>query len=81
DDDYDDNFDDDGGLKPASISTISTIIPQKVPHLMPIQGKLLPIIPKRADIVEDEEDDDGGINSKLIAQQQQESEEKKKKKK
>ncbi|CAF3324558.1 unnamed protein product [Rotaria socialis] len=79
-DDDDDDDDDDGGLKPLSISTISTIIPKKVPHLMPIQGKPPPIIPKRDDIVEDEEDDDGGINAKFIAQQQQELEEKKKKK-
>ena len=75
----DDEFDDDGGIKPKSYKTISTIIPHEAPRLLPFQKSSSPPVPPRWDL--DEDDDDGGINPAVIAKKKKEAEEKKKKKK
>ena len=78
--DSDDNVDDDGGVKPKSIATISTIIPHKVPRLVPMQqSSSSPPIPRRQD-VDESDDDDGGVNPALIVKKKKDAEEKKKKK-
>ena len=78
--DNDDDFDDDGGVKPKSIATISTIIPHQAPRLVPVQqSSSSPPIPRRQDI-DESDDDDGGVNPALIAKKKKNAEEKKKKK-
>ncbi|CAF3690473.1 unnamed protein product [Rotaria sordida] len=72
-----DNFDDDDeDVKPPSFSTISKVIPQQAPRLMPLERTSPPRIPKREDENDDNFDDDGGIKppsistiSKVIPQQ------------
>ena len=89
-DDNEDNFDDDGGLKVPSTSTVSKLIPENLPLIEPLQQACPPPIPKRDDIHDDDdddddddedEDDDGGIDPKTIAKHRREREAKKKKKK
>ncbi|CAF1180370.1 unnamed protein product [Rotaria sp. Silwood1] len=61
------NFDDDGGIKPPSISTISEVIPKQAPRLLPLHRTSPPRVPKREDDTEDNFDDDGGIKPPSIS--------------